>query len=222
MLSWIQPIHPFVSHKLWKLLIILGVTWDFNCWSCLLFYSLLIWEWAHATSTWKAEDLVGTLQTNVCSWWLRVYLWVWGHSHVMIVFLATSHCGIGSDWTSTCRLCIHWLFNKLGKHACCWNYPMIILSVLLRNCLDLACNIIAIIFSMIGELSCCTGHCSRFKIWHVGCDPSMSTCQSLHWIVNDFSWHGVKVVSNRIHTLSGLHRLSFPHVLLLRIWGLCR
>jgi hypothetical protein len=188
MLAWIEPVHSFVSHKLRKLLIIFRVSWDFYNWISLLFYSLLIGKWAHSTSTWKAEHLIGTLKANVSSRWLRVNLWVWYHSHVMMMFHATSHCCIGSDWTTTCRLCIHRLLNKLGKHTRCWYYAMIILSVLLRYCLDLICDIIAIILGMIGEMISSTSHRCGFKIWHVRCDTSMSTCKPLNWIVNNLAW----------------------------------
>lgn len=191
MLTWIEPIHPFVSHKLWKLLIILRISWDFYCWSLFLLQSLLIREWTHATGTWKTEYLVGTLQANISGWWLRVDLWVWYHSHVMMMFHATSHCGICSYWSPTCRLCIHWLLNKFSKHTSCWNYAMIILGVLLRYCFDLVCNIISIMFGMIGEMSSPASHRGRFKIGHVRRDTPMSTCQPLYWIVNYFSWHSI-------------------------------
>lgn len=222
MLARIEPVHSFVSHKLGKLLIIFRVSWNFNYWSSLLLYSLLIGKWAHSTSTWKAEYLIGTLKANVSGRWLRVNLWVWYHSHVVMMFHTTSHCCIGSYWTATCRLCIHWLLNKLCKHTRSWYYAMIILSVLLRYCLDLICDIITIILGMIGEMISSTSHSGRFKIRHVRCDTSMSTCQPLNWIVNNLTWQSIKVVSCRINTLSRLHWLSLSYVLLLRIWCLCR
>lgn len=220
MLSWIKPIHPFVSHKLWELLIILRISWDLNCLCLFLLHRLLIREWAHATGTWKAEHLISTFHSYICGRWLWVYLWVWYHSHVMMIFHSTSHCGISSDRSSACRLCIHRLLNKLCKHTCCRDYPMIILSVLLRYCLDLISNVIAIMFCMISEMSSPTSHRGRFKIRHVGCDPAMSPCQPLYRIMNNLPWQCIQVVSHRINTFPRLHWLSLSNVLLLRIRGL--
>ena len=123
----------------------------------------------------------------------------------MMIFHPTSHCGISSNWTATCRLSIHRLLNKLSKHTCCRDYPMIILSVLLRYCLDLISNIIAIMLCMIGKMSSPTSHRGRFKIRHVGYDAAMSPCQPLYRIVNNLPRQSIQVISHRINTFPRLH-----------------
>ena len=175
MLSWIQPVHPFVGNKLWKLLSIFRIARDFNCRSNLLFHCLLIWKWAHTAGTRKAKHLVGALQTDVGRWWLWIYLRVRCYSHIVMMLHPTSHCSIRCDRPTACRLWVHRLLHKLCEHTCSWNYSMIIMSVLLRNSLNLVCYVITIVFSRIGEMSSSTSHCCRFKIRQIWSDTSVST-----------------------------------------------
>ena len=220
-MSRIEPVHAFISYKLRELLIIFWIAWDLNSRWSLLLHSLLIWHWTHAACTWETEDLISALHPNISSWWLRVYLWVWNHSHVLMSFHPSTHRGISSYGASTMRLRIHRLLYKFRKHACSWHYSMVFMCIILRYCFNLTCNVIAEVLCMICEMSCRScSHWGRFKIRHVRYDPSMPTCESLHRIVNYLSRCCIEVIlSNWIYAFSWLDLLSLSRILIL--WILC-